>query len=631
MTRVVNGQCPAAQMPPFVDGESEYVARPFRAVRRIGRDAFCAEFAGSDVVMICSEAQLASVARLMRPERFPGPIQGTEPAMASGGDAARFVGALFKHGILLDVRQAFRDHVWRDASAPGVRAAITTLCFPTMDRPDALARALESYTGNCARWGQEVGVSVVDVSTEEHHCRAARAACERIARGYRGLVRHADRARLDDFIHRIKSKTDALFAGVLQFALGLSRSCFRMVAPTGLHTYGAARNAHLLDTVGELIVSVDDDTQCVTSRPEANTADRVVISSEWYPFEWEFHGCMQRQPADFDFIGAHARVLGATAAQAVGPREVSKIDYREARSELILELLSNCATVSRSFLGVDGDSGLRSPLSVVLLGGCESKETAQRTYTRARWSRLASRSVSAVTIGDTGFCMAINIGLDNRNELPPFFPFQRNEDGIFGMMLHATRSGIAAFVPGTIDHRPVRPRSSTGDQQWDDLTRWRVPDYVLQMVSNVGGHQRRPAGSVTSAGIAELFSAAGRMPLKQLGAYLSDLRRDGIASALERIDRALAERGGPTQWRRDLVCAYSLLRASLLTARNREPVFADLDPESGEALPMVRELLLSFGEVVRYWPAIRAAVAEQKAKGLRVCVAVDPRTSREDI
>ena len=50
--------------------------------------------------------------------------------------------------------------------------------------------------------------------------------------------------------------------------------------------------------------------------------------------------------------------------------------------------------------------------------------------------------------------MTTFFGLDNRVLLPPFFPVQRNSDGIFGLMLQKSTWHGTAFLPSVLLHAP---------------------------------------------------------------------------------------------------------------------------------------------------------------------------------
>ena len=79
--------------------------------------------------------------------------------------------------------------------------------------------------------------------------------------------------------------------------------------------------------------------------------------------------------------------------------------------------------------------------------------------------------------------MTTFLGIDNRHLLPPFFPVQRNSDGIFGHMLRKCVDGShVAFLPWILLHAPEPPRSFTPDDLWTDARTVRMADIVIAAV-----------------------------------------------------------------------------------------------------------------------------------------------------
>jgi hypothetical protein len=89
-------------------------------------------------------------------------------------------------------------------------------------------------------------------------------------------------------------------------------------------------------------------------------------------------------------------------------------------------------------MGAWGDSGMFRHWQRLGLEG----ETFQRLvsnkslYQDYLCTRKILRTPAQTTIGDSPFCMAMNIGLDTSRLPPPFMPVQRNQDGIFGQLLY---------------------------------------------------------------------------------------------------------------------------------------------------------------------------------------------------
>ena len=86
-------------------------------------------------------------------------------------------------------------------------------------------------------------------------------------------------------------------------------------------------------------------------------------------------------------------------------------------------------------------------------------------YQSAFRCREVVRAVRRPTVADSPFCMTPCFGFDNRFILPPFFPVQRNSDGIFGLMLHRCGTGSrTGFLPYVVVHEPDSPRLFAPDE-----------------------------------------------------------------------------------------------------------------------------------------------------------------------
>src|ERR1019366_4234464 len=78
---------------------------------------------------------------------------------------------------------------------------------------------------------------------------------------------------------------------------------------------GANRNAFLLLSVGDLVLSVDDDTVCSLVFPQASRD--LALSSAYNPMALSFYADREKLLASvpfgqMDFVGSHAHALGRT-------------------------------------------------------------------------------------------------------------------------------------------------------------------------------------------------------------------------------------------------------------------------------------------------------------------------------
>jgi hypothetical protein len=405
---------------------------------------------------------------------------------------------------------------------------------------------------------------------------------------------------------------------VTRFALGLSASTQRELATRSLHTYGSVRNALLLETAGTMFISVDDDTECITSEP--GPPDRsLTFPSQPLPFRWRLQSPLTSEEADFDFIGRHEFALGKQVSTILRERKESIcIDYGSAD----LGDVPRCRrlTITRSFLGVDGDSGLRSLLSPLVFAGDRVEDLPEREDLCLEMiaRHQCTRWVPRWMVGGSPFCMGINMGLDNRAILPPFFPFQRNEDGLFGALLDAIGEEHAvAFLPGTIRHRSPEDRTASTREPWWDLTRWRVPDFLMALIGlsarpSLPGLFRR-----TLSGISEDLIGIGGSPYSSFRDLLANLRHINLLQQLNASD-AILSIASPNGF----ICrALEEFRRAVLDAlaRSGGVDVVDLEGSEEERVTILQELILSYGMLLRHWPAMHEYAIAFRTEGRGLC------------
>ncbi len=210
------------------------------------------------------------------------------------------------------------------------------------------------------------------------------------------------------------------------------------------------------------------------------------------------------------------------------------------------------------------------------------------------------------------------MGLDNREVLPPFFPFQRNEDGLFGVLL----SGIAgqhcaAFLPGTVLHSPAEDRSISIEELRCSLTRWRVPEYLSVLLSLAVTGAQPAIFSRPLSGVAEDIIAIGSLPLDSFRHLLINLRHMTLVSQLSGIDSRLAGGVKNGLLRSEFEKLRQLLRGAIVG--EQKVSVADLEGSDADNLMLIQEFTLSYGMLLKEWPDIHAAAQAFKEESSSLC------------
>ena len=475
--------------------------------------------------------------------------------------------------------------------------SVTAVGIVTRDRETSLAPCLASYLANCRRHARSPEFVVVDGAAGEEGSGRVRAALRALAAASGATIRYAGPAEKKRFADALVRES-SVSGEIVDFALFGDRRC-------RLST-GANRNSLLLDTLDTLVFSVDDDTLCRTAvapQPQESVAFVPAYDPTEYWFFPDRRGALEfARVVETDLLGRHEELLGRPLA-----------DF-EATGALT-------GRVAITLPGLVGDSGMGSPRYYLTLSGpSRARLLHSRTaYLSALRSREVLRTVPQPTIAASAFCMTTFFGFDNRLLLPPFFPVERNSDGIFGLMVHRSVTGShVAFMPWLLLHAPSEPRAFDGDEAWTEAEGVKIADILIACITS-------------HAGSADV-SAAARF--QSLGKYLGDLASlrlddfEAFVTAAQQLRNLAAttlletrlreHRASPAFWADDVRRTIDALRGTV-TKRDyivpRELRNAD---DAKSARRITPQLVAKFGGLLEAWPALVEAARRLRMKGCRV-------------
>jgi hypothetical protein len=522
------------------------------------------------------------------------------------GNQRELLGALrwlADRGFLVSERALLSALVARRSPArTGDAGGIRFVGIPTADRPHLLRRALRSYLANSLRHDRKPFFLVVDDSRTREALAANRAFVSTFARGQAQALYVGPEERA--YLGRRLADLTGMPPAHVDWALSPSRRY-----PV---TTGGARNALLLLAAGHLSLQIDDDTTADVFLPHgADNDDVIACSSAPDPTEFHFSNrpLEKHRPVDADVLELHERLLGRTISECVTDDSFRRCMV-EAIGATFLETLASHDTIRTTTLGVAG-RGTGSAAALLLGVPNQSRERLLATESgyRAAMAGEHVRCVQRHTISDSRLCIGLNLALDTRSLLPPFFPVLRDQDAVFGMLLQRM-GAYKGFIPRAVRH-------GTGD---------RTP---LDTPSIAG----RGAGSHAASHVIRLLEKApavssGLAPdtsLSVLGAHLSQhaARPAVLEHTLAPITRfATAQRlrwanwlrcqslNRPTpqyrQYRQHLDQIIHALRRDL----ESEPAIQAVDlrgPSFRTPLQELCTLMGAFGGVLRDWPAMFAA------------------------
>ena len=470
----------------------------------------------------------------------------------------------------------------------------------TRNRLPSLVSCLESYLGNCQRHARTPEFVVADDSPDAQAADQTREALRRRADRFNTRVRYGGRQEKSRFAAALAAES-AVSREIIDFLLFGDERCRRST--------GANRNCLLLDTVDTLILTVDDDTLCQIAAPDRETALSFFSGYDPTGF-WFFPDRARATQAvsfvDADLLGCHEGLLGSAVADLGGPAEAS-------------------GRVAMTLHGLVGDSGMASPRYYLTLTGASRDRlvASPQAYRSALESREVLRCVRQPTITAGPFCMTTFLGLDNRLLLPPFFPVERNSDGIFGLMLwKCMDDSHVVFLPWILLHTPEPPRAFAPDEMWADAAAVRMADIMMACVL---GHETRtrPATAATRwADLGKYLQLLGSLDSPDFEAQVRTLQQLRNFATITALHGQLQTYGAsPSFWADDVKRMIELMSKASTAEVYLVPRDL-LHGRVGAARRLSQELVGKFGELLEAWPTLVAAAARLRVKGCRLTEAL---------
>jgi hypothetical protein len=487
-------------------------------------------------------------------------------------------------------------------------ATIASVCIPTRNRPDMLRRCVESYIQCARQFSRCISFVIVDSSDDASIREGNVAALSALRRCYGVDISYLGPAEKRDFARRLAAR--GLDARSVDFAILNPERC--------PNDTGSNRNALLLSTVGECTLQVDDDTVCRVM-PWIAKREGVRFTSKFNPTEFAFMDEEGRLPEERfesrDFFALHETLLGKSAGELIQRHGLETRGFEQPRATLFRRIEGGGARIAMTALGVAGDSGMGSSVLFLQLEG-ESRASLMRSesvYRNALSYHRLIRAAPQLTVVDQGYCMTLNLGLDNRRLLPPFMPVQRLEDDIFAALLRAWAEGSAfGFLPWALSHEPPpRKRLSPADRSAQISS----AQIIVALIRSFSPMEAKGTERNLRA-LAKFLCEWGRAPLADLVEFVRMDAWRGASVQIARIEGLLQQHQRlPHFWAEDAERHIANLRA-MVAMRNYVVPF-DLAEAFGPELAMERAQRLAFrlGALLEAWPDLRQAASEERASG----------------
>lgn len=531
-------------------------------------------------------------------------LAATNPALANQQQHIRQVLEKVRgDGLLVSAE------VYGQLLAPSGRQVALTdapvLAVITWERPEALARCLDSMARHCALEACS-RLYVIDDSRSPEVMAKNRASTAALASRAALPVHYMGAGEQADFMSRIIAQAPTL-EEPLRFLVDRQRWSTHW-------TSGLARTVALLLSVGERLLVLDDDILCEVFEPYRQAGGvsfgDAVREAAFFRDNAEWQGF--RATTGTDPLARHSRVLGLGLADALSALQLTSLDEGSFAGATVafLEQLDGEAPVLVTECGSLGDPGTVVTNWLTSLDGesrarllADEGTVRNALQTRNYWH---GRSRPHIAMRSN---MSQLTGLDNRRLLPPYIPVMRGEDGLFGCMLefmHPRR--VVLDQAWAVPHLPIPARRwSEVDSAFNTDTTF--PTFILGMLIE------RPPQSDFQDPVRRLGRVAGQfeelseLDHRRVMARFIDQRLESRASRYVHLKKLRAEcAGAPQPWLDYLDQAISAL--NLLLADN--PVEAELrgypSQLSGPRLSdWWQDFWKRFGHSLRAWPALRQA------------------------
>lgn len=514
-----------------------------------------------------------------------------------------------------------------DTAAPTpADASVTQIAIPSRNRPDLLRRMVRSYAANARAHDRTPDFIVADDGRGDVERAPTQAALRALSDAYDGTIRCITR---DD--RRSYARTLAERAGVPE-----ATATFALLGSDAFSkTYGATRNALLLDGVGTLQVQADDDTVCdvsvVDSGDPALTVTEGLSDTELWFFDDLDSARAAFSTVDVDFLATHERTLGrslgdvaATWRDAGRPVDVDGLSpgvLRRADDEDLRVALTQYGSV-----GDSGYSRHNNLFRLMIESPSHERLVPTNRYRERVNTRYVRRSTTRLNVGSTYPCVAMNVGLDGRALLPPFPPVQRNEDGIFSILFTLCCPSLCgAHLPEAIVHAPPGRRSHadriTDDTMADFFVR--TGDLLERLLKRVGA---KAEGGTTAERLTSIGRALERVASETPPRFRRILERETLNAIKQHLDHAQSlldtHSESPAPWKDDVRALIQTLKETTLDPDVCLPRDVEGTPE--EKTRRIQHLTQRWASLLRQWPTLVDAARTLRSEGVRLSHVVEP-------
>jgi hypothetical protein len=491
----------------------------------------------------------------------------------------------------------------------------------TRNRIRLLQRCLSSYIKNVKKYGRKANFVCVDDSPENDTQRATKDMLSELKSSYEVDILYADLKEKSRFA-KILITTGDLPSHVVNFALFDSEGFG--------YSVGANRNALALDTLGDLVFSVDDDTECYLVTAPNTMAEVTLNSRDDFMNFWFYKDrktALNSNPQiDIDVLSIHERLLGRGLSTCIANEHGNGRLFDRVNPRYIRDLQSGDGIVLATFMGIVGDSAMPAPVCYLTLKGRGREELmkSRQAYSSAFRSREILRATDRFVLDRNAWCITTAYAYDNRDWLPPYMPVGRGEDDVFGFTMQSCfEKGYLGYVPCAVLHAPPEERFYRPTDFSEFGSKIDMCTLILACVTSFTQWPN---------------SIPAQARLEKLGKYLMEigsLKQDDFEEFLRIhllrmnsdfisvLEAQLQEhQSSPDFWTNDAEAYLDIVTSAVTTKDYIVPQDVIRSVGVDHAREHSKRLVFKFGELLYWWTAIIDTARRLKLDGTRMATAV---------
>ena len=543
----------------------------------------------------------------------PGPADLREQFVIAQLEELRRRGLLVPESSL---KEFYREH-----REPEVNQKISSVGIVTHDRVDSLKRCLVSYIDHAKQHGRTHNFIVMDDFQRSAATGTTVKMLHSIKTAHGVEIRYAALMEREQFAEALV-KESGLPPDVVSFALFDTERCGSPI--------GANRNALLLDTVGDLVFSTDDDIVCNVAlafgvRNDLSFESRGTFTKFWF-FPNRETTFKSMPLSEVDLLSVHERLLGRTLCGCIAEFDDGELSFERVNSAQIQQLVGKRGRVPVTVNGVFGDSAMPTPVMFLLLESDSRGRLleSESTYRSAFSSREVLRAVNRACITDNPFFFAAAFGYDNRELLPPFMPVLRAEDDIFGFTVRACiEDSYFGHLPTAVLHAPVEARAYFPEFLKESAARTDMNKIILVgLISFQMGRVVLDVSRRLQTFGKHLMEIAS-MPQEDFEEFLKVQLWRMHTDTIQQMEGYLQHyRGEPAIWANDVENYIHHFHAALIKEDFVVPKDLLVSRNAEEARKLSQQLVFKFGQLLYHWPELVAAAKSLRTRERRLSVAL---------